>query len=103
MELTAAIEALNSLKGPCRVELFTDSEYLKKGITEWMPAWKARNWRRKKGKLANVELWQALDRAIQPHEIDWKWLRGHAGNRYNERVDRLARKAILDMKSNTRK
>ena len=94
MELTAAVQALNALKRPCQIDLYTDSEYLKKGITEWMPAWRRRNWRRKGGALANVDLWQALDQALGRHTIRWHWLRGHAGQRYNERVDRLAKSAI---------
>lgn len=94
MELTAAIQALDSIKDRSLIEFYTDSEYLKKGITEWMPNWRARNWRRKGGKLANVDLWQALDRAIQEQQIRWHWVRGHSGNRYNQRVDYLARKAI---------
>jgi ribonuclease HI len=94
MELMAALEALRALNAPCQVTLFTDSEYLKKGVTEWMPAWKRRNWRRKGGKLANVDLWMKLDEEIGRHEIHWCWVRGHAGNVYNERVDQLARKAI---------
>jgi ribonuclease HI len=94
MELTAAIEALASLKTRSHVTLYTDSEYLKRGITEWLPEWKRRSWKRKGGKLANLDLWQALDRAIASHQIDWKWVRGHSGNRYNMKVDRLAREAI---------
>jgi ribonuclease HI len=94
MELTAAIEALNSLNRPCQVAFYTDSEYLRRGITEWLPNWRARSWKRKGGKLANVDLWQALDEAIRPHTIEWHWVRGHAGNRFNQRVDRLARAAI---------
>ncbi|HCU56946.1 MAG TPA: ribonuclease HI [Anaerolineaceae bacterium] len=94
MELQAALEALRALTEPCLVTLFTDSEYLKKGITEWMPGWKRRNWRRKGGKLANVDLWMKLDEEIQRHEIHWQWVRGHAGNVLNERVDQLARGAI---------
>ena len=94
MELRAALEAMRALTEPCQVILFTDSEYLKKGINEWMPDWKRRNWRRKGGKLANVDLWMKLDEEISRHEIDWHWVRGHAGNAMNERVDRLARKAI---------
>ncbi|MFA7406888.1 MAG: ribonuclease HI [Anaerolineaceae bacterium] len=94
MELQAAIEALRALKVPCQVTLYTDSEYLKKGITEWLPNWKQRNWKRKGGALANVDLWMALDKEIGSHEIHWCWVRGHAGNSYNERVDRLARRAI---------
>jgi ribonuclease HI len=94
MELTAAIEAIKALNTPCSVELYTDSEYLKRGITEWLPVWKARNWKRKGGKLANLDLWQELDQSILPHRIEWHWLRGHAGNRFNQKVDRLARQAI---------
>jgi ribonuclease HI len=94
MELQAALEALRALNDPCQVTLLTDSEYLKKGITEWLPNWKKRNWRRKGGKLANVDLWMKLDEEITRHEIDWRWVRGHAGHPENERVDRLARNAI---------
>ena len=94
MELTAALEALEALKEPSQVDFYTDSQYLKMGITEWIPNWKARNWRRKGGKLANVDLWQALDKAIQSHQTNWHWVKGHAGDRYNQRVDRLARQSI---------
>ena len=93
MELTAALKALQALKRPCAVTLVTDSEYLKRGITEWLPNWRRRGWRRKAGALKNVELWQALDAALQPHQVEWRWVRGHAGNALNERVDRLARQA----------
>ncbi len=94
MELTAAVQALQSLQQPCRVDFYTDSEYLRLGITEWLPAWHERGWRRKGGQLANVDLWQALDKAIQPHEIEWRWVKSHAGDRYNQRVDQLARQAM---------
>ncbi len=94
MELTAAVMALQALKRPSKVAFYTDSEYLKKGITEWLPGWRRRNWKRKGGALANVDLWQALDAVIRQHEIEWHWVRGHAGNRFNERVDSLARQAI---------
>jgi ribonuclease HI len=94
MELTAAVEALKTLNRPCQVDFHTDSEYLKRGITEWLPNWRARNWRRKGGALANVDMWKALDAAMQPHHIHWHWVRAHAGNRDNERVDRLAKQAI---------
>ncbi|MFN2197250.1 MAG: ribonuclease HI [Anaerolineales bacterium] len=94
MELTAAVEALKSLKRDCRVDLYTDSEYLRRGITEWLPGWRARGWKRKGGSLANAELWQSLDAAVQPHEVSWHWVRGHAGHPENERVDRLARAAV---------
>ena len=94
MELTAAIQALRSLRQPCQVDLFTDSEYLKRGITEWLPGWRRRGWRRKDGELANADLWQDLDQAMQSHEIHWHWVRGHAADRDNQRVDRLAWMAI---------
>lgn len=95
MELTAALRALEALRGPSRVVFYTDSEYLRKGITEWLPGWVARGWKRKGGALANVDLWQALAVVISQHEIDWRWVRGHAGHAENERVDRLARGAML--------
>lgn len=91
MELAAAIQALQSLNRPCQVAMYTDSEYLRRGITEWLPAWRARGWKRKGGALANVELWQALDAAARPHQVSWHWVRGHAGHSENERVDELAR------------
>jgi len=94
MELTAAVEALRALPERSRVELYTDSEYLKKGITEWMPNWRARRWRRKGGKLANVDLWKALDNILSQHEVHWHWVKAHAGSRYNNQVDRLAREAM---------
>lgn len=95
MELTAALRALEALRMPSRVHFYTDSEYLRKGITEWLPGWQARGWKRKGGALANVDLWQALAAVISKHEIDWRWVRGHAGHAENERVDRLARSAML--------
>lgn len=90
MELTAAIEALEHLKRPCDVVLYTDSEYVKNGITQWLPNWKRRNWQRKGGELKNVELWQRLDQAMSRHRVDWRWVRGHAGVVENERCDELA-------------
>ncbi len=95
MELTAAIRALQALTRPCGVELYTDSIYLQRGVTEWLPGWKARGWQRKHGALANQELWQELDGLLATHMVSWHWLRGHAGDPRNERVDRLARGAIL--------
>lgn len=94
MELTAALRAIETLNRPCHVILHTDSEYLKRGITEWLPGWRRRGWKRKGGALKNIELWQALDRVMQTHEIEWRWVRGHAGHLENERVDRLARQAM---------
>ena len=80
MELTAAIRALEALKQPCRVHLFTDSQYLRKGITEWLPGWIARGWRRKDGELQNEDLWRRLAELVAAHEIHWDWVKGHAGN-----------------------
>jgi ribonuclease HI len=94
MELTAAVEAFHALPEPHQVDFYTDSKYLKRGISEWMPSWRKRNWRRKGGKLANVDLWKALDAAIQPHRVEWHWVKAHAGNLNNHRVDRLARRAM---------
>lgn len=92
MELTAAIQALQALKKPCIVELHTDSQYLKKGITEWMDGWLATDF--KKGKIQNVDLWQQLAATTKHHTIHWHWVKGHAGNVYNERVDTLATRAM---------
>lgn len=94
MELTAAIEALKYLKRPSQIDFYTDSEYLRRGITEWLDGWRARQWKRKGGKLKNVDLWQALDAAIREHQIEWHWVRGHAGNPDNQRVDAIARGAM---------
>lgn len=95
MELTAAIRALQALTRPCQVDFYTDSEYLRRGITEWMANWKRRGWKTAAKKPAkNQDLWRELDAAIQGHKIRWNWVRGHAGHRENERVDRLARSAI---------
>jgi len=93
MELRAAIEALRALKRPCRIIFHTDSEYLKKGVTEWMPAWKRRGWTRSGGSLKNVDLWQELDRLIASHQIEWRWVRGHSGVTDNERCDQLVSEA----------
>jgi ribonuclease HI len=95
MELTAAIEGLNALKRRCAVELFTDSEYLRKGIRDWLPWWKRRGFRTIDGQpVKNQDLWQRLDQAAGRHEVEWKWVRGHAGNRLNELCDRLAKEAL---------
>jgi ribonuclease HI len=94
MELTAAVSALKALQEPCHVVLYTDSEYLRRGITEWLPDWRRRGWKRKSGQLANIDLWQALADCLAEHEITWHWVRGHAGNQSNQRVDSLARKAM---------
>lgn len=95
MELMAAIQALASLKEPCRVDFFTDSQYVQKGITEWLASWKKRNWRSAGNKpVKNVELWQQLEKETLRHHIRWHWVRGHSGHVENERVDGLAKKAI---------
>lgn len=98
MELTAAIEALKALHAPSRVDLHTDSTYLKKGISEWLPGWKQNNWQRRSGKrwlpVKNVDLWKQLDALTGAHEIRFHWVRGHNGHVENERCDELARDAI---------
>lgn len=94
MEVRAALEALGCLNRPTSIRFFTDSAYLLKGATEWLPDWKRRNWKRKQGSLQNIDLWQALDPLLQQHQIEWVWVKGHAGNPLNERVDKLAREAI---------
>ena len=92
MELRAAIEVLNALKPGAFVTMIGDSEYVLKGMTEWMPAWKERGWRTTKGKpVLNAELWQALEAAVAQHaEVCWTWVRGHDGHALNERVDQIA-------------
>lgn len=91
MELTAVIEALTALKRPCRVVLHTDSTYVMKGMTEWIHGWKAKGWRTaSKEPVKNVDLWKRLEAAAAPHEIEWKWVRGHTGDAGNERADALA-------------
>lgn len=94
MELTAAIRALQALEHPSLVELFTDSEYLRRGVTEWLPRWRARQWKRKGGRLANLDLWLILDSLISQHEVAWHWVRGHSNDPNNQFVDTLARHAI---------
>jgi ribonuclease HI len=100
MELMAAIVALESLKRPCEVTLTTDSEYLRKGITEWIHSWKRRGWKTAgKKPVKNQELWQRLEAATHRHTIHWKWIRGHTGHAENECADRLANQAIDEMLS----
>ena len=94
MEITAALQGLRALKTRSQVTIYTDSTYLLQGATEWMPNWKARGWKRKGGKLLNVDLWQAMDQELSRHEVSWVWVQGHAGNVMNERADRLAVAAI---------
>ena len=95
MELTAAIEALNALKRPVAVELHTDSVYVKDGLNKWMPNWKRNGWRTADKKpVKNLELWQALDSAVARHKIDWRWVKGHAGDPGNELADQLANEGL---------
>jgi ribonuclease HI len=91
MELTAVIESLKALKRPCEVTLHTDSQYVQKGISEWIHGWKARGWKTStKEPVKNADLWQALDAAQAVHTVDWRWVRGHNGHPGNERADQLA-------------
>jgi ribonuclease HI len=95
MELMAAIAGLEALKRPCKVRLYTDSQYLRDGITKWLPGWKARGWRTAtKTPVKNVDLWQRLEQAAAPHKIEWHWVRGHSGHPENERADALARAGL---------
>ncbi|MBI3560712.1 MAG: ribonuclease HI [Gammaproteobacteria bacterium] len=99
MELMAAIHALESLSRPCVVRLTTDSQYVKKGITEWIGSWKARGWRTADKKpVKNLDLWQRLDAAVARHQVQWHWVRGHSGHVENERVDALARRGIEELR-----
>jgi ribonuclease HI len=95
MELMAAIQALESERIGTRIEIHTDSQYLQKGIQEWLPVWKAHHWKIKGRKIANRDLWERLDKATGKHQVIWSWVRGHAGDRNNEKVDRLAKRAIF--------
>ncbi len=97
MELTGCIEALRALKEPCRVELHTDSQYVQRGMSEWLPKWKAKGWKRGREPIKNLDLWQSLDREAGRHELSWKWVRGHAGHPENERCDELANLAIDEL------
>ncbi len=100
MELMAAIKALEALKRPCRVELHTDSQYLRQGVTEWLAGWKARGWRTAaKAPVKNEDLWRALDAARARHEVAWRWVKGHSGHPLNERADGLARQGIADVRA----
>ncbi len=95
MELMAVIEALRALKRPCIVKIYTDSQYVQKGISEWITGWKARGWKTADKKpVKNADLWQILDEVRQPHQIEWHWVRGHAGHPGNERADRLANRGV---------
>ena len=98
MELTAAIKALEALKMPCEVRLTTDSVYVKNGISDWIDNWKKRNWMTSAKKpVKNIDLWQRLDLARKPHQIEWCWVKGHSGHVENEHADQLANNAIDEM------
>jgi ribonuclease HI len=100
MELMAAIMALEALKRPCTVEVHTDSQYLRDGITKWIHGWKRNGWRTADKKpVKNAELWQRLDAALARHNVSWHWVRGHAGHDLNERADELARAAIVELRN----
>ena len=100
MELMAAISALEALKRPCRVDLHTDSQYLRNGIMTWIGKWKRNGWRTADKKpVKNVDLWQRLDAALGQHQIRWHWVQGHAGHDMNERADVLAREAIAEIRA----
>jgi ribonuclease HI len=97
MELMAAIQALEGLKKPCKVELHTDSQYVQKGIHEWIHGWKKRGWlTADKKPVKNEDLWKRLDAARLRHEVDWRWVKGHAGHEFNERADALARQGLQE-------
>ena len=100
MELMAAIQGLEALKRPCRVRLFTDSIYVRDGVTKWIHGWKKNGWRTADKKpVKNVELWQRLDAARAPHQVDWIWVKGHSGHAEHERADQLARDEIEKMRA----
>jgi ribonuclease HI len=99
MELEASIQALEALKVPCQVDLHTDSQYVKNGITQWINGWKATGWRTaNKDPVKNVDLWKQLDAAVAKHEVTWHWVKGHAGHEHNERCDQLAVAAAAQMR-----
>ena len=99
MDLMAAIRGLEELKRPCAVVLYTDSTYVQKGITEWLPGWKARGWKTADKKpVKNDDLWKRLETATQSHTVKWQWVKGHAGHPENERADQLARQGVQRIK-----
>lgn len=98
MEMTAVIKGLEALKRPCQVRIVTDSQYVLKGITEWMAGWKRKNWRTSSRKpVKNADLWQHLDELLSQHEVEWEWVKGHSGHPENERVDALANRGIDEL------
>jgi ribonuclease HI len=103
MELMAAIVALETLKRPCDVDLHTDSQYLRQGITGWIHGWKRNGWKTADKKpVKNADLWQRLDAAVDRHTVHWHWVRGHSGHDLNERADELAREAIAELRARPR-
>ncbi len=94
MELTAAINALEALRFPVKIEIVTDSAYVVKGMTQWLANWKRRGWRRQTGELENRDLWEKLSQLAMTHDVTWHWVKGHAGNELNEAADRLACSAV---------
>ena len=104
MELMAAIQALEAMKRPVAIDLFTDSSYVRNGITQWLPAWKARGWKTADKKpVKNVDLWQRLEEALARHKVEWHWVKGHAGHPENERADQLARDGMAPFKPKKKK
>ncbi|MGB0187031.1 MAG: ribonuclease HI [Aequoribacter sp.] len=100
MELTATIKALETLNVPCTVDIYTDSVYVRDGVTKWMSNWKRNNWRTaSKQPVKNKDLWQALDEAIGQHDVNWHWVKGHSGNQGNERADQLANQGIEQLRA----
>ena len=100
MEMMAVLVALNTLSRPCAIDLYTDSQYVMKGVTEWLRGWKARGWKTADKKpVKNEDLWRALDEAVARHRISWHWVKGHAGHVENERADQLARDGIAEVRS----
>ncbi len=100
MEMMAAISALETLREACEITLFTDSKYVMQGLTEWLPGWKARGWKTaSKQPVKNQDLWERLDAAVQRHKIDWRWVKGHAGDPGNEMADQLANQGIEQMQA----
>jgi ribonuclease HI len=98
MELKAAIEGIKAITRPCQIDIFTDSQYLRKGMTEWLAGWKLKGWRNaRKDPVKNADLWQELDSLSSKHTITWHWVRGHSGHRENEMADELANQAILEL------
>lgn len=103
MELTAVIRALEALKRPTRVKVYTDSQYVMKGISEWIESWKKRGWRTADKKpVKNVDLWKQLEEQAGRHEVEWHWVKGHAGHPENERADRLANRGIAEIDATDR-